>query len=606
MELKYKVETPTFAELKDKITIPRFQRGLKWKKKKQHEFIKTLKAGLPIGILLLYPDGDKYQVVDGLQRYTTMLYYTQNYFEFVDKEEITDNDLESIVRASKDAKATYDASIPTAQRKYYGDMREIVSKGIQGRKTGENLLDIARRITENLCKEIAMLPKTDENPIIDAVYRIVDREEKQATIDNIKIPVIYFVGDKSDLPAIFKRLNQEGVKLSNYDVYAATWINDFVTIKNDPMFIKYVTRKYKKVQDDSDLEIADYDPDKLEKTGKLTVFEYAFAVGKELKEKCKLLFPNVKDDEVDSIGFLLLTEIMGLQYKNMGNLAGVMTSHKNLDYKQLKDAIVNIGKEIEQVLEEYITAPTKKKVSLACHAEYQIASYIIVLFKLKYNLNPGSGIVASSNNKIVNGIKQNLPKHYLFDIIGDFWSGSGDSKLEQIIANPMNCRYTRDVAREEFETAIQSYLEKENSKTSLKIISVQDKLFLNYLLRKRKFNISGVVYDVEHCVPRDVIKKYYEAKGILVPMSPVCNIVYIPATDNQSKGEKTYYQRQSEKPGAFTLNQKQLDDLAYPTRTELNFVESTDTLTKANYDLFLKNRKEFITNKMIERLYGNG
>lgn len=73
-------------------------------------------------------------------------------------------------------------------------------------------------------------------------------------------------------------------------------------------------------------------------------------------------------------------------------------------------------------------------------------------------------------------------------------------------------------------------------------------------------------YDVEHCVPKDVIKKYYLKKGIEVPMSSPCNLIYSPSGDNRSKGEQTYYQRQASDPGTFKLDDTQLDGFGYPTK----------------------------------------
>lgn len=74
MQLKYEIEKKKYSELKNNIVIPKFQRGLVWSSTKKREFIKTLKEGNPIGVLLLYRENEasKYQVIDGLQRFTTM------------------------------------------------------------------------------------------------------------------------------------------------------------------------------------------------------------------------------------------------------------------------------------------------------------------------------------------------------------------------------------------------------------------------------------------------------------------------------------------------------------------------------------------------------
>ena len=82
--LKYELEQKKFSELKDNIEIPKFQRGLVWNEDKKKEFIKTLKAGLPIGVLLLSKgENGKYLVIDGLQRFTTMVEYSRDYFSYI-------------------------------------------------------------------------------------------------------------------------------------------------------------------------------------------------------------------------------------------------------------------------------------------------------------------------------------------------------------------------------------------------------------------------------------------------------------------------------------------------------------------------------------------
>lgn len=77
----------------------------------------------------------------------------------------------------------------------------------------------------------------------------------------------------------------------------------------------------------------------------------------------------------------------------------------------------------------------------------------------------------------------------------------------------------------------------------------------------------------------------------------------IPTSDNRSKGEATYYQRQANDPGTFKLNCTQLDQLGYPEKKELTFVESTSTMTEDNYFAYLENRKKVILHKFITAFY---
>ena len=134
-------------------------------------------------------------------------------------------------------------------------------------------------------------------------------------------------------------------------------------------------------------------------------------------------------------------------------------------------------------------------------------------------------------------------------------------------------------------------------------ISAETKLFLNYLLRQTKAFEEKTNYDIEHCVPKEVIKTYFHKNNIVVPMSSPCNLVYIPSSDNRSKGELTYYQKQETSPGTYYLNEEQLDRLCYPSKAELQFIASTAKLTEENYFSFLKNRKSVILTKFMSTAY---
>ena len=408
--------------------------------------------------------------------------------------------------------------------------------------------------------------------------------------------------------ALFCDIRDFSVKLSKYDVFAATWINNYVTVKDDPKFIDFIIDKYEQAQQESDLEISAYDPEEMKQKGELTVFEYAFALGKALKDKCKKLFPKKTDAKVDSIGFLLLAELMGLSYQDMGNLAKRIEDFKTLDFKQLKDYILDAGGIVENYLSPYIDTPAKGKgggrTSLVCHSELQLASYIIVVFKLKYELSPENGLVPKTKSKELVNVKKYIRKHYLYDILQGYWAGSGNTKLEEIIKDPTTCRYTRDVDKNDFEMTLSKWLDDSIKKSTSVSISAETKLFMNYLLRLTKAFDETTDYDIEHCVPKDVIKKYFHNKNIVVPMSSPCNLVYIPSSDNRSKGELTYYQKQSNSPGTYQLNEAQLDLLCYPTKEELQFVTSTK-LTEEKYFSFLKERKQTILSKFMSAAYND-
>ncbi|MBP3223492.1 MAG: DUF262 domain-containing protein, partial [Actinomycetaceae bacterium] len=84
MDAQYKSEQLTWEELKNKVSIPKYQRGLVWSKTMKEDFIENLHQGFPFGSILLYKydEDEKYSLIDGLQRYSTIKYYEEHPNEF--------------------------------------------------------------------------------------------------------------------------------------------------------------------------------------------------------------------------------------------------------------------------------------------------------------------------------------------------------------------------------------------------------------------------------------------------------------------------------------------------------------------------------------------
>ena len=80
---------------KERIVIPKFQRTLVWKDKQRKLLIDSIRKGMPIGAILLYKIGDnngitEYQLIDGLQRVTTLKKYYEKPTSFYDEENLNE------------------------------------------------------------------------------------------------------------------------------------------------------------------------------------------------------------------------------------------------------------------------------------------------------------------------------------------------------------------------------------------------------------------------------------------------------------------------------------------------------------------------------------
>lgn len=611
MQLKYEIEKKKYSELKENIVIPKFQRGLVWSSTKKREFIKTLKEGNPIGVLLLYRETEtsKYQVIDGLQRFTTMMDYSANYFKYIDKEEITDRNIGLLISLSDRVGHLWDNLLPEKQLEVKEQIRDIIVDGLSKRKAEDNLLQLSKNIASQLKGNIDIFAgESATDSLLDTIYNFINDLETNQTIDDIEIPLIIYKGNKEDLANIFQKLNQEGVKLSKYDVFAATWINSYVHV-TDQEIKKAIIEKYSRAQEDANLDISDFDPDEVEETGQLTVYEYAYALGKKIQNKCPLLFTSTDDSKVDSIGFLILTELVGLSYQNMGDLAKKLTeTYCAVNIDKLTEAVIWSCQQVADSLSDYLASPAsggRKKASLACHSELQLVSYIIVLFKYKYLLSPSEGIKETGKNKEeIKKVLSNIPCHYLYDIIRGFWAGSGDSKLEAIINSSLDsCRYLLKASKDSFEHEVRTWLTLENEKPISKQVTRQAKLFWTYILRNNGVSSKTKKYDIEHCVTQDSLKKFLINNHVDVPVSTPCNLCYLPPRDNRQKKAETYYQYHARTETAYEISEAQLEKYVYPRKSELEFMNSSETFTKDNYMAFLSKRVDVIVEQIMKCFY---
>ena len=105
MVVKYDYEKFTLNDIINgkKIVVPPFQRNVVWNEKKRRDFIQTLRNGNPFGSILVHKKEEKYILIDGLQRVSTIKDFSLNpykYFTYMDINEslifeLIRNDFES-------------------------------------------------------------------------------------------------------------------------------------------------------------------------------------------------------------------------------------------------------------------------------------------------------------------------------------------------------------------------------------------------------------------------------------------------------------------------------------------------------------------------------
>jgi len=590
MDTQYKIETFSFKKLRNCIKLPSFQRSVVWSEEKKKSFIDTVVRGLPFGSLLLYKETPEiYLLVDGLQRYTTLESYYNNPYKYLDFNKIDKNSLDQIMKHVKD-------NITTNFAEFRNFLIMSIKEAFNFNKSNNDIIDL-------ITKDIPILQNYN---CLRLLSSIVEEIKHDYDINTLDIPLICFSGDFDDLPLIFERMNANGTQLSRYDIYAAKWCNiEFEYHDNE--ILQIVDQKYYNMVEKTGVEISNYSEGQVVKEQKVNLFEFCFALGKLLKNKFPNLFAEssrMKTSDVSSSGFSLLGVILNNSNKNLNSISNHfkdMTPNKVRDLIKLKDKIIECVQTVDKILSQYTLSLSDTFISK--YIESQVICIIATLFKIRYLIKDNFAVVENTNiSKFTNLFKKNMPLRYLSDIITDYWSGSGDTKIADEMAKSLyDNRYLTSISIQSWEMDLQDWMGEQLQKP-MKQIPVENKLFLNYIIKMKPFNVSsnyGSQYDFEYIISKDRFSKKFGDKN---GRGAVGNLCILPRYEVRSKQELTVYEMIDNKSILYTGKEETLKEFLYPERQELRFVSSPDSFTYENYISFVKNRQQYLINTFIKYL----
>ncbi|MCC6824973.1 MAG: DUF262 domain-containing protein [Acidobacteria bacterium] len=588
-------------EKKQKIIIPQFQRTLVWSKDQKKELISSIKRGFPIGAILLYKIGDdaegitRYNLIDGLQRSYTLRQYALEPTQFYD---------ETTLREIKTD--FFDAIFNVVSAKGGDVKREgIVSEVIKWLRQKKAFEETAGYSSFNLVTHLKdALGQDWTNDTIEKLVTqaipFLDTVRKESDLSECEIPVLVFNGQQDDLPTIFERLNSQGTQLSKYQIYAATWqVYPAFSINNSEI-VKHIKKRYDSLISEG-LEVENYESSDKFYTAKFSFFEYLFGYGKYLGEKFNLLFAgSTKPEQEDSIGFNLVNICLGLPFNKMAELPKHLEKHE-LD--KFEDAVNESIEFVFNSLKGFIGIKLNKRQGvLIAHPELQVVSMVGKAFNCRYDstleLKPGW------ENKR-KALKENLPFHYLFDIIREYWRGSGDKKAVELATSE---RYENGISKKQWENALDEWFRLELEKREKARSSIKDGsiLFMKYLythLLTANEEISDTKFDIEHLVPAGRLKGI--ADDIGVPMSAFPNLCLMDEELNRKKGDLTYYEffdreveNQELTDQQARLEISKIEKFTFTSRQDLEFV--SNSLSKEQYTDFLRKRFEKLKSSFFE------
>lgn len=605
MAQNYDIKQFSSEELKidGKIVIPTYQRGLVWKISKRKEFIDTIFRGNPFGVVLVYEKNDKYEVVDGLQRLSTMKAYMDNPLDFISvNDEIPGEELLDIIIKKKienNGRRANPAQIQSGKKTLKRKMLQYVKE--KGKPRGPDVF-------KYLSEEIGFNANDFESMSNFTEY--YDNFLEKLKFPNILIPAIVYTGPYDDLPDVFQRLNTGSVKLTKYEIFASIWKENLILIKDEDIIDK-VMEKYTKLQDTSSFDVNVSDDD-LNENG-ISFFEYCYAVSEILNDEEKdygCLFPGEKKS-TDPTGFELLALVSGLSVNKSNRLIepDYLGKKSPQFLVQLKNALVDSVSFLYSALKEWIT--DLKGTVINNESTYQMYHMVVSIFKNTYDLDTKNGTITRKDETEISQwralFKKYAYKNYLHDILTQFWSDHRQvSDLDNLIKDEKQLnKYTTQVSRESIQNAFTEYCTDIKPKAINRAIESASKLFMNYYYkmliqedrnRERYFKKDdGTVFDIEHIVP---VAKFGENKDKL-PMSAVGNLCYLPVKDNRSKRDKTIYQYADDRP-SLTFDPVFLSLIDYPSRQELEFIDYNKEEFNSSFAAFIDAREQRIIAKFVE------
>ncbi len=592
---QYEFEHLRYDDLKANIAIPQFQRSLVWSDSQKEEFIQTIKDGKPFGSILVYKTMEKYEIIDGLQRFTTLRDYENNPAKYLDIKIDNYIEIKQIIQLIQ-------KDIPNLS---FDVLEKRVIDGIR-----VTLQDVAlndRRLSRLIRKSIVdcyngAVVRATEDKIEEIIDALIEKWNKDIDFRDLKIPTIIFTGEESELPEIFEKLNTGGTKLSRYEVFASTWNSVLLKIERDD-YLEYIEELYKKKSERTNLSISNYEEGIIKQKKVLSLYELCFALGKKIKDACNILFATYSDtqeDQVDSIGFTSLSTVLGIPLKKLSTLNERINNTTNMgNLMNIMDLIVKAYCNIEKILRNYISTVDGKVFTKFIEA--QVLAILGTYFKLYYQINDDLSVNPSSCSKIYKeGFRQYMPFTYLYDVISEFWAGSGDRKLSEELSKPIDeNRYVSLILETKWRDLLFDWMSAQISKKS-KNVCIENKLFLNFISKtKIDWHNNTIKYDIEHIVP----KKRLMDKNYDVSISAIGNLCLLPVCDNRRKKEETVYEYIDRTSEITEINEQKALQLFYPSRNELSFIHAGVDFNVENYNGFLSARNNYLINEFLKLVH---
>jgi uncharacterized protein with ParB-like and HNH nuclease domain len=604
------------------LTIPRYQRGIVWTEKQKEKLLDSISLGYPVGSLLAFQTTKKnpisnaplvWQLVDGLQRTSTLIAYIENPFSIAGMSSfLEESDLKNL------AAKLYPHVSNVNQDKIYESL-ETWLKSVKKPEVASGY--VSSKLVSHLRSTLSdsEILANDANALEIAEYLDVEILEKIKVkvelIASSQLPIIVYTGKEENVPEIFERINSQGIKLSKYETFAATW-TDFGAIISNQEIKERIKSKYARLQEAgyNIAGISNIDQD----LDSFNLFEYLFGLGKVLAEKFDLLFPESgEDDELVSIAFVITTIAYKLKISQMSTLASALKTHNNggdIDLSAFEKALFVACSDVQKKLSKYLTIKlnaTGASKRFMPHSENQIYSLIVRYLIEKYDPEHNWTLRANSNSA---ALLENIPYYYLLDVLNGEWAGSGDTRLWNTCwiqdtddSYKLAGQYLVKPTKQAWLDALNNWHNKELAKLQTKRVNITNdaRLLMKYLYSDivTVADDADLTFHIEHLWSVKGLTDLIEASATKEgwPISAMGNLALLTNSINSEKSDKMLGDFKSTNPATVTAAQwKRVQEwVISPNIDELKY---RDDFTKQEFIDFCSGRFAIIRDQLLKNL----
>ena len=608
---------------KFRLTIPRYQRGIVWTDKQKEALLESISYGYPVGSLLAFQTGQKnekgsaplvWQLVDGLQRSSTLIEYMDNPFTIAGISSFIEaTDIGNLAREIYSTPSHY-------QIENVGALLETWLKNVKKPETEAGFSSV--KLLQYLRSTILDSEKIqDDASALELVEFLSDSILKKITekvdlIGTSQLPIIVYTGAEENVPEIFERINSQGIKLSKYETFAATW-NGIGSVISNPDIREAISAKYAELTD------AGYTVSGIDDLGQgeenYNLFEYLFGLGKILSTKHQYLFPESNEaDELVSSAFVMATIAYGLKISQMSKLAITLKNLNNggnIDLSSFESALLTACNDVEKKLLKYVriglnSAPDSKR--FLPHSENQIYSLIVRYMIEKFDNEHNWALRTESESA---KLLDNIPMFYLLDVLNGEWAGSGDTRLWNVVwqaeddgSVSRSPHYLATPSKETWELVMDNWHAKELGKLQFKrtSISADSKLLMKYLYSEivTVADDASLTFHIEHLwsvkVLTDLIQASPSKEGW--PISAIGNLSILTNSVNTKKSEKMLgdFKLATTEEEVSSAQWIRIQEwLIYP---EVEKVVQRNDLTKEQFIAFCEERFKQIKTRLLTNL----